>query len=171
MNALRVLMAQHDRVEGLLVDLQQSGERGDDARLAALRAFARALRRHLEAEERFFYPAIAPKLILVEAASFLEEHAEVRAKLERLEGVGPQGSEEFTRAWEALHGALVRHVGDEEIELFPEVKRRFAVDDLDALGEQISQAFEPEPEPELERGGELPEQQLAEDAEHQHGEP
>ncbi len=137
MNALRLLQSQHDRLEGLLVDLREAAEKGDAARRSALAEFLREARVHFRAEESEFYPVIAPRLILVEAAPLLAEHASLMARLDRLEATGEAGGPDFDRAWEVLHDALVQHVGDEEIELFTEVRRRFDVDELDALGERI----------------------------------
>jgi hypothetical protein len=149
MNALRLLQTQHDRLEGLLVDLREATAKGDAARRAALGAFMREARAHFQAEESQFYPAVTPRLILVEAAPLLSEHEPLRLRLDRLEATGEAGGPEFDQAWEALHDALVQHVSDEEIELFTEVRRRFDVDELDALGEQIERSLpreEPRPE-------------------------
>lgn len=151
MNALRVLMAHHDRIEALLVDLRQAAAQGSDARNAALQSLTRLLRRHLEIEESIFYPAVSPRLILVGAARFLHEHGGLRELLERLEASTAPGGPDFERAYEALHEVLVAHVGDEEVELFPEVKRRFSVDELDDLGLQIERADQGEAEPPPER--------------------
>ena len=143
MNVLRLLMLQHDRVEGLLVDLAQSG--AGEARELALETMARGLERHFELEESRFYSAIAPRLVLVTAERFLGEHAQIRELLRGLsaEPHGPMFAEQL----EALHDAVVQHVGDEEIDLFPEVKRRFGVDELDAIGEEIERLVEGEVPP------------------------
>lgn len=147
MNALRVLMGQHDRMEALLADLRQAAGRGDEVRREALQGLAREVRRHFEIEERLFYPAIGPRLILVDAARFLEEHRQVGELVDRLEAAAGGAGSDPEKACELLHDALVAHVGDEEIELFPEVKRRFDIDELDALGEQIERAMAGEPAP------------------------
>ncbi|MGC4117190.1 MAG: hemerythrin domain-containing protein [Myxococcales bacterium] len=180
MNALRLLQNQHDRLEGLLVDLREAAAKGDGPRRAALAGFLKEARAHFDAEELQFYPAVKPRLILVEAAPFLDEHSPLRAKLDRLEATGETGGAAFDEAWEAIHEALVQHVSDEEIEMFTEVRRRFDVDELDALGDRIEQALppegpspapapEPEPEPEGAAAQHQPESERAEqprEAEH-----
>lgn len=137
MNALRVLMSHHDRIEGLLVDLSQAVEL---AREALFRDLTRSLERHLEVEETVVFPTVAPRLILVKAAPFADEHKDIREALAQMGGTlsGP----DFLRKLEELHDVVVRHISDEEIELFAEVKRRFDVDELDELGERIEQAMQ-----------------------------
>lgn len=137
MNALRVLMSHHDRIEGLLVDLSQAPA---PAREALFRDLTRSLELHLEVEETVFFPIVAPRLILVKAAPFAEEHKDIREALAQMAGAlsGP----DFLRELEDLHDVVVRHISDEEIELFAEVKRRFDVDELDELGERIDQAMQ-----------------------------
>ena len=137
-------MTQHDRLEGLLVDLREAASKGDEARCPSLAAFIKEARRHLELESAIFYPTVAPRLILVEAAPLLEEHATLHIGLDRLEAAGQAGGSEFDLAWEKLHEQLVIHLSDEEIELFPEVRRRFDIDELDALGERMERSLEHE---------------------------
>lgn len=139
MDALRLLMRQHDRVEGLLVDLTQVSAGGGPGLEVALREFARELRRHFELEEVHFYAEVSDRLILVEASRFLDEHRRLLELLDNLEREPGQPS--FAERLEQLHDLLVRHVSDEEIDLFPEVKRRFDVDELDALGDRLERAL------------------------------
>ncbi len=141
MNALRFLMLQHDRIEALVVDLVQSG--AGEPRERALEAMGRGLERHFDLEEEYFYSVVSPRLILVSADRFLREHARIRELIAELRAGPP--SPGFSARLETLHGALVQHVGDEEIELFPEVKRRFGVDELDAIGQAIERSLEGEP--------------------------
>jgi hemerythrin superfamily protein len=128
-------MHQHDRVEGLVTDLSQAGERSPEARQELLRELGRELRSHLELEERYFYPLIAPRLILASADTFLEEHRRLRELFETLETEGP--GPELPKRIQAVRDMVLRHLGDEEVELFQEVKRRFSVDELDELGERL----------------------------------
>jgi hypothetical protein len=141
MNALRLLMHQHDRIEALVVDLVQAGS--GEPRERALEAMARELERHFDLEEEHFYSVVGPRLILVSADRFIHEHARIRALIAELRAGPPNPG--FAGRLETLHGALVQHVGDEEIELFPEVKRRFGVDELDAIGDALERSLEGEP--------------------------
>jgi len=143
MNALRLLMIQHDRVEGLVVELAQATER--ESREQALEALARQVERHFDLEEAHFYSVIAPRLVLVSADRFLREHTRIRGLVRELRGEPP--GLRFAELLETLHDELVQHVGDEEIDLFPEVKRRFSVDELDAIGSAIERSLEGEPPP------------------------
>jgi hemerythrin superfamily protein len=143
MNALRLLMQQHDRVEGLLVDLTQASRKGGEARAGALAEFSRELRRHLIAEDAFFYAALQGRLILIGPERFQDEHRRLLELVDQLEAEA--GAAGFEDRLEAIHDLLVQHVSDEEIELFPEVKRRLSVDELDALGERLERELHGEP--------------------------
>ena len=145
MNALRLLTAQHDRLEELSAQLGEAAAKGEEGRRSALSGFLREARQHFDVEEACFYPAVSSKLILVEAAPLLEEHQALRAALDRLEERGQVGGPELEQARKSLHEKLVQHVSEEEIELFPEVRRRFDVDALDALGERMERFLEAEP--------------------------
>jgi len=142
MNALRLLMSDHDKVEGTLVDLGQAMERGEAARSEAQQEFARVLLQHLRAEEELFYSAVDGRLILVKAQRFLDEHERLRELLQAF--VAEQDMAAAVRRYEELHDAVVQHVSDEEIELFPEVKRRFDMEELEQLGEKLELAEPPE---------------------------
>jgi len=142
MNALRLLMSDHDKVEGTLVDLGQAMERGEAARSEAQQEFARVLLQHLRAEEELFYSAVDGRLILVKAQRFLDEHERLRELLQAF--VAEQDMAAAVRRYEELHDAVVQHVSDEEIELFPEVKRRFDMEELEQLGEKLELAEHPE---------------------------
>jgi hemerythrin-like domain-containing protein len=148
MNALRVLMQQHDRVEGLLVDLTQASRQKGSPVEPALTEFARELRRHLHLEDTFFYSVIHGRLILITPERFLDEHRRLLELLSQLEQ--ESATLPFGDRLEALHDLLVQHVSDEEIELFPEVKRRLSLDELDQIGERIEREVEGEPAPPLE---------------------
>jgi hemerythrin-like domain-containing protein len=142
MNALRALMQHHDRVEGVLVDMTQRAEQDPQARQREISEYASLLRRHMDVEEAQFYQLIAERLILVSAAPFIEQHRQIRAALHELEA--DVETPEFPDRLERLHELVVQHVSDEEIELFPEVKRRFSVDELDDMGERIERSMEEE---------------------------
>ncbi len=155
MNVLRLLMQQHDRIEGLLVDLTQASRQGGGERERALAEFGREMRRHFALEEALFYSALRGRLILVEAGRFLDEHRRLEALAADLES--QVGGPQFEDTLESVHGLLVQHVSDEEIELFPEVKRRLSLDELDTMGEHFERALEGEPLPPVEEPATHPE--------------
>jgi len=117
-------------------------ERGEAARSEAQQEFARVLLQHLRAEEELFYSAVDGRLILVKAQRFLDEHERLRELLQAF--VAEQDMAAAVRRYEELHDAVVQHVSDEEIELFPEVKRRFDMEELEQLGEKLELAEPPE---------------------------
>ncbi len=135
MNIFRALMAQHDRIEGPSADLCKACEHQEHSAKKILDELSGELRRHFELEEQLFYATVAPSLILVNASRFLAEHQNLLGMLQKIE------SESTTDSWfqevKAFENDLVRHAGDEEIELFPEVKRRFDRGTLEGMGEMF----------------------------------
>lgn len=140
MNIFRALMAQHDRVEGLSADLCKACEYQDHSAKKILNELSNELRRHFELEEQVFYATVAPSLILVNAGGFLAEHRSLLDMLQKIESVSTaESTDSFLQEVKALESALVQHAGDEEIELFPEVKRRFDRHTLEGMGEMFQQ--------------------------------
>lgn len=115
---------------------------GDAATRARLfREAADALAAHFTVEEKHFYPAVRARRtedILLES---LEEHLSLKrvlADLLRLDVNEPQ--------WEpklhVLKEQVEHHHKEEESHLFPRVEKMFSHEELDALGDAMSQELE-----------------------------
>ncbi|MFN7132158.1 MAG: hemerythrin domain-containing protein [Myxococcales bacterium] len=139
MNAIRLLLRQHDEIEALLKNLAKSDEEGPRARQEYLRLLTIALHAHLYIEEEIFYPAIAEQGVPALVERSYREHERCRELLNALKDASP---EQFMDRLRALEDAVVQHAGDEEVDLFPEVKSLFGGAELEELGARLEEARE-----------------------------
>jgi hemerythrin-like domain-containing protein len=93
--------------------------------------------RHFEIEERLLLPALPAQSPGWSEASerLLADHREIRKRARRLFG----GSADVGAARE-LGERLNAHVRFEERELFPQLERQLAADELDRLGRAVAEA-------------------------------
>jgi hemerythrin superfamily protein len=90
---------------------------------------------HAKIEELHFYPAI--KEVdddLVQES--LQEHLQVKRLIADLLEMDP-ADEQFAAKVTVLKEEVEHHVGEEEDDLFPEVKKAFSEDMLEALAQQM----------------------------------
>jgi iron-sulfur cluster repair protein YtfE (RIC family) len=135
MDATKLLESQHRQVKSLLEELEDVPI---DA-MAIARTIANNLAAHMAIEQDIFYPAVsdvAPELV---QASY-EEHALAEIAVKRLLRTVPNDGA-FKARVTALKELVLRHVREEEKELFPRVERAMG-GRLDALGTQMAAAFE-----------------------------
>lgn len=133
MNAVREAMRQHDAIEAELTAVVE--ERRSEVRARALRRLEARIAEHFAAEERELFDAVAPRLILVGCEAFREEH---RRLIETIRALAARPRAPSDGELRALREAFVRHASDEEIELLPEVRRRFDSDELEAIGDRMA---------------------------------
>jgi hemerythrin superfamily protein len=136
MKATRLLEKQHRKVEGIFEEL----EMGVPDTAAELLELANDLAAHMAIEQDLFYPAVReidPKLI----GESYEEHAIAELALKRLLATADDDPT-FAPKVTALKELILRHVEEEEKELFPKVEHRMDPEELEALGDQMSAAFE-----------------------------
>ncbi len=140
MNAIRLLLLQHDEIEALLRNLVKADEEGPGAREEYLRLLTVKLLAHLQIEEEIFYPAIAEQGSPALVEGSIREHEQVRELLSALREA------RFGEGWmaklRALEDAFIQHAGDEEVDLFPEVKGLFGGQDLEELGLRLQDSHE-----------------------------
>jgi hemerythrin superfamily protein len=135
MNAIQMLKDQHREVEELFSKLEQSP---DDTDIEVIfERIADALTLHTALEERHFYPmAQAADANLVERS--LEDHAQVKALLGRLQALDV-ADDDFEEKLQALKQMVEDHVEEEENTLFPEVERVCGAEQLNAVGQAMTQ--------------------------------
>ena len=145
-DAIKLLSADHDEVEGLFKQFQKmrNGTRKGDL----VRQICTALTVHAEIEEEIFYPAVRDALdekdeqMMDEAAI---EHQHIKELVEEIEDAGE--NDEMLRAkMKVLCEYVTHHVKEEEKQIFPKAKK--AGVDLQELGMEL-----------MERKTELMEQQ------------
>jgi hemerythrin-like domain-containing protein len=136
MNAIDLLEKQHRHVESVFKKLE--GGHGDPAPL--LRDLANSLSAHMAIEQDIFYPAVKkvkPDLVL----ESYEEHAIAELSLKRLLATEPS-DESFKARVTTLKELIEHHVGEEEEDLFPKVKKSIREEALSEMGKAMKTRFD-----------------------------
>jgi hemerythrin superfamily protein len=134
MNAIELLMEQHKKVAKALETMSKA----DDVDPAMLRQVGDELVAHMVIEEHVFYPRVRELMEDVIEESF-EEHAVARFELARaMISTGEQQKARIT----VLKELVEHHVEEEEKEMFPKVRSKLSMDELDQLGTKMRVMFE-----------------------------
>jgi hemerythrin superfamily protein len=134
MSAIDLLESQHREVEKLFKKIEKTSNGEEKLRL--FEEIADKLAIHAAIEEHHFYPAVKEKRtedILLES---LEEHLQVKRLLADLLKLDV-GDEQFDPKIKVLKEEVQHHVGEEEKDLFPKVKKVLSADELDALEQEM----------------------------------
>lgn len=141
MDAIELLIADHEKVRGLFAQLTDTTKRAEKTRTELLEKLQLELEVHARIEEEIFYPAFreAGKKAHDEKLFFeaLEEHRAVG------ELVLPDllktevTSDQFSGRAKVLKDLMEHHAEEEEQELFPRVRELFGKEELQQLGEQL----------------------------------
>lgn len=140
MDALALLTADHNRVRGLFARFTAAHDADDTGEMATLATeILTELDVHTEIEEQIFYPAIsdASADIREVVTEGVEEHHVVKHLSREVQEL-PPGDEVWTAKMQVIIENVEHHAGEEEEQLFPEVRK---VLDTDAL-EQLAQRME-----------------------------
>src|SRR5205807_8319870 len=130
MDAIQLLKNDHKKVEKIFSDLENK----TDDRRALFPELDRELTVHAEIEEKIFYPAAkqaepARDLVL----ESIEEHKQIKMVLADLEQTD-MTTDVWGAALKVLEEAVMHHVGEEENELFPKVRKVLSKEQLQDLG-------------------------------------
>jgi hemerythrin superfamily protein len=139
MEATQLLRKQHAEVKTLFGNFKSAD--GDEQRLELFEQIADALAAHCVIEEKLFYPSVyvGPLKELLQEA--VEEHLAAKRLIADLLDLEPE-DEQFDAKMTLLEEEIEHHVRQEEDQLFPKVKKTFALEDLSALGEQMEDLFD-----------------------------
>jgi hypothetical protein len=139
MNALQLLEEQHEEVDELISQLEQTEK---SARGELFAELADKLAAHAKIEEEIFYPAVMAKQteeILLES---VEEHLSVKRVLADMLDLDID-DEQFDAKLAVMKEQLEHHAHEEEEdELFPKVRKLLGADALEALGGEMAARFE-----------------------------
>ena len=138
MTGIDLLKRQHDEVEELFDRLGQAGK---EQRIALLGRIAEALTLHSALEERHLYPLAREAGFEERVNHSLEEHAEVKrvtAEILQTKRHDPR----LSGLSERLTEAVLRHVEDEERDLFPALEEKVGPERLEALGQAMERELE-----------------------------
>ena len=139
MNALDLLIEQHDEVEDLFEMIEKAeGEK----KVELFEELADKLAAHATMEEKIFYPAVKAKAteeLLVEST---EEHLQIKRVLADLLELGAD-DEHFDAKLKVMQEEVDHHAREEEEDkLFPKVRKLMSADELEGLGAEMEQLFE-----------------------------
>ncbi len=141
-DAISLLMQDHEKVRGLLSQLEKSSERSLDRREKLLQQIDTELKIHTQIEEEIFYPAYRDavrkkddKELYFEA---VEEHHVVDLVMPEIKEIDP-AAEEFRAKAKVLKDLVEHHAGEEEKEMFPKARKAMDRDELRELGERLQQ--------------------------------
>ena len=134
MSAIDLLESQHREVEKLFSQIEKAKD--SEKKTQLFQETADKLAIHAAIEEHHFYPAVKAKRtedILLES---LEEHVTIKRTLADLMSIDAD-DETFDAKVKVLKEEVEHHVGEEEGELFPKVKKILAAAELDALEQEM----------------------------------
>ncbi|MGY2189484.1 DNA nickase [compost metagenome] len=140
MNAIDILKADHERVKGILTQLNESTERAVKKRTELVGKLEMEIMIHTRLEEEILYPAYKKaggkeqEVMYYEAK---EEHRTVDSLvLPDLKTTDP-ASVEFSGRAKVVKELLEHHIEEEETEMFPQARKLLGKAELDELGKQM----------------------------------
>jgi hemerythrin superfamily protein len=134
MNAIDMLESQHREVEELFKKIEKAKDASSKDELFL--EIADKLAIHAAIEEHQFYPSVKAKRtedILLES---LEEHLAIKRVLSDLLDVDAE-DESFDAKIKVLKETVEHHVGEEEDDLFPKVRKLLSEEELEAIGQEM----------------------------------
>jgi hemerythrin superfamily protein len=137
-NAIEMLEGQHREVEELFETLEKAGRH---ERRKAFAELADKLAIHAAIEERDFYPVVREKRTEAILLESLEEHLGIKRVLADLLAIDVD-DETFDAKVKVLQEQVEHHVGEEEDDLFPKVKRILDDETLIAIAQQMTSTQE-----------------------------
>ena len=141
MNALMLLKTDHRTVEALFKQFEKLGDGSASKKKQLVQKIIKELSVHASIEEQVFYPAVRKTVKKAEddVLEALEEHHIVKWVLSELDGMSPD-AERFDAKVTVLMENVRHHVKEEEQDLFPEVKKKMAAQELATLGTLMEKA-------------------------------
>ena len=141
-DAIALLKADHDKVRGLLSQLEKSTERSADRRQSLLSRIEMEIKAHTTIEEEIFYPAYRDAVRSKDDRELyqeaLEEHHVVDLVLPEIKGTNP-ASEVFGAKAKVLKELIEHHAEEEEKEMFKRARRVMDTAQLRELGQRMAQ--------------------------------
>lgn len=137
MNAIALLQFQHAQVAELFARIHRAG-RDTELKRDLFDQIADKLAIHTAIEEHYFYPAVKAQRTETLLLESVQEHLQMKRELATLMEVDAD-DEVFEAKLRALQEDVEHHVRREEDDLFPKVSRILDEEQLDALGQAMSQ--------------------------------
>ena len=139
MDVIALLIADHNRVRGLIARYNEADETSEKGHLAT--KIIEELRIHMEAEEKVFYQSVRDRSeeIGEDVDEGYEEHHVARILIDEIESIEP-GSDAWSAKMTVLIESVEHHVDEEEGELFPSVRSKSEADWRKELGTRLGSA-------------------------------
>lgn len=139
MDALDLLMADHNRVRGLFKRFKDAAEKDDTATMKEVASkIVEELQIHMTIEEEIFYPAIKGKSHEITDTVYegVEEHHVAKVLVEEISGMKPEG-DVWAAKVKVLIEAVEHHADEEESDMFPPVRSKTTADQRERLGTRL----------------------------------
>jgi hemerythrin superfamily protein len=139
MDALKLLTADHNRVRGLFNQAREADEANNTTELVDLsQTILKELDIHTRIEEEIFYPEIknASEDMKELVAESLEEHHVADVLINEMKELDP-ADESWSAKLTVMMENVEHHAGEEEDEMFPEVRSALGQQKLEKLGERL----------------------------------
>jgi hemerythrin-like domain-containing protein len=137
MDAIKLLKADHDKVKGLLNELESTTERGVKSRAELFSTIKGELTLHEIVEEEIFYPELKahPKAEDIVLEGYQEHHV-VDLLMGELEALDVSDETWGPKAI-VMKENIEHHIEEEEGEMFPKARQVFDSAELDDLGQRM----------------------------------
>ncbi|HYB99925.1 MAG TPA: hemerythrin domain-containing protein [Candidatus Limnocylindrales bacterium] len=139
-DAISLLKADHEKVRGLLSQLEKSTDRAASRRETLLAQLETEILIHTTIEEEIFYPAYREAVSKKEDRKLyqeaIEEHHVVDLVLPEVKEADP-ASEIFSAKAKVLKELIEHHAEEEEKEMFKRARKAFETEELKELGERM----------------------------------
>jgi hemerythrin superfamily protein len=135
-DAIAMLVADHREVSEMFKKFEEMGDRAKVSKKKLADQICTALVLHTTIEEEIFYPAVreASKDLEDVVDESIVEHASAKDLIAQIQEMDPD-DELYDAKVKVLGEQVEHHVGEEEKEMFPQVKKSGL--DLAALGEEM----------------------------------
>jgi len=139
-DALELLTQQHDEVEQLISELEDSDD--GEEKLELFQELADKVAAHSAIEEKLFYPSVMTDDTEEQLLEATEEHLAVKRVLADLLAMEAT-DDRFDAKLSVLKEQIRHHSRDEEEgKLFPKVRTMFSKDELAGMGNELLAMFE-----------------------------
>ena len=139
MDAIALLKADHEKVDSLFSQLEETTESAEKTREELFTKLKQELDLHAHVEEKIFYPALKEseetRDITMEG---IQEHHVVKVLLRELDAMGV-GSETWTAKLKVLKENVEHHVEEEEGDMFKKARAVLSKEQLEELGTLMEQ--------------------------------
>lgn len=142
MDAITLLKTDHDKLKGLLTQLEKTTERGVKTREQLFATIKGELTVHEIIEEEIFYPELKshPKAKDLVLEGYQEHHV-VDLLMGELEAL-PVEDETWGAKAQVMQEDIEHHIAEEEDEMFKVARQVFEKSELDDLGDRMQQRRE-----------------------------